>query len=216
MIRLAIHRCRSQNVGSARPDDSPYSVDVLGARDAITWWPQRVTIAGVSGAGKSTLARRIASISHVPYVELDALYHGPGWTPRPDFLSDVDELIRGSTWVTEWQYGAVKNLIAARADTMVWLDLPSPLAFSRVLRRTVRRRLRRQQLWNGNVEPRFRTIITDRDHILRWAIRTRNKLRTSVPHLEREFPHLWIVRLRSQREVDDWIGALSQRVQRDG
>lgn len=50
-----------------------------------------------------------------------------------------------------------------------------------VVRRTVVRRLRRVVLWNGNVEPPLRTIITEQDHIVRWAWRTRPAPSTFLP-----------------------------------
>ena len=74
-----------------------------------------------------------------------------------------------------------------------------------MVRRTVRRRLGREALWNGNVEPPLRTFFTDREHIVRWSIATRNKYRTRIPGLGAAYPHLVIVRLRSPREVDAWL-----------
>ncbi|NII40451.1 adenylate kinase family enzyme [Curtobacterium flaccumfaciens] len=64
----------------------------------------------------------------------------------------------------------MRQLLAERADTLVWLDLPKPVAFVRLLRRTVRRRLQRTALWNGDVEPPLWTFCTREDHILRWGI----------------------------------------------
>lgn len=43
--------------------------------------------------------------------------------------------------------------------------------------------LRREELWNGNVEAPLRTFFTDRGHIVRWAIRTRRKYTELMPHL---------------------------------
>ena len=40
----------------------------------------RILIKGGSGSGKSTLGRALAHHIGVPYVELDALHHGPNWT----------------------------------------------------------------------------------------------------------------------------------------
>lgn len=172
--------------------------------------PRRILVAGVSGVGKTTLARQVAAVLGVPHVEIDALFHGPDWTPREQFLADVRELARREAWITEWQYSSARPLLAARADLMVWLDLPYfSVALPRVVRRTVRRRVRRDVLWNGNVEPPLWTFLTNREHIVRWSFSTRNTCRALMSRLERERPDLPVVRLRSSRDVIEWRRALA-------
>ncbi|WP_420622659.1 hypothetical protein [Candidatus Poriferisodalis sp.] len=61
-------------------------------------------MAGATGVGKSTLARQVGAHLALPYVEIDALYHGPEWQPRPTFRDDVIALAAEDQWVTEWQY----------------------------------------------------------------------------------------------------------------
>ena len=168
--------------------------------------PQRVVVAGVSGAGKTTLARRIAEVVGAPHTEIDALFHGPGWVPRASFLDDVRALVAGPTWTTEWQYAAARPLLLERADLLVWLDLPfATVTLPRLVRRTVRRRLRREVLWNGNVAPPLRTILTDPQHVVRFAVAGRHKNRDRVPGLEALCPGLTVVRLRSRAEVEHWL-----------
>jgi adenylate kinase family enzyme len=88
---------------------------VLGPDDPLPRRPRRVLVAGASGAGKTTVAGRVAAVLGVPHVELDSLYHGPGWVPRPEFEADVYAFTAGPAWVTEWQYTKVRPLLAARA-----------------------------------------------------------------------------------------------------
>ena len=179
---------------------------MLGFGDRLPFRPRRVVVAGVSGTGKTTLAARISSVLGAPHTEIDALYHGPNWTPREEFVEDVRALAQGDSWTTEWQYSSARPILAERADLVVWLDLPFlSVTLPRVLRRTMRRRLRREVLWNGNVEPPLRTFFTDREHILRWAFSTRNRYSVLISQLHEEHPALLVVRLGTPREVQAWL-----------
>jgi hypothetical protein len=80
-----------------------------------------------------------------------------------------------------------------------------------VIRRTMRRRLGRQMLWNGNLEPPLWTILTDREHIVRWAWSTHHKTATRVAALLEEYPDLVVVRLTSRSDVERWFAGPLQR-----
>ena len=182
---------------------------MLSARQTLPGpTPARVLVAGVSGVGKTTVARRIGEKLGLPHTEIDSLFHGPNWTPRSAFDAEVRELVARPAWVTEWQYSSARPVLAARADLLVWLDLPFRVTLARVIRRTLRRARTRETLWNGNVEPGLWHAVTDAEGIIVWAVKTRKKYRREVPALEAEHPGLAIVRIRSQREADAWLSRL--------
>ena len=176
----------------------------MPAQDA----PRRILVAGVSGSGKTTLARRIGERLDIPHVEIDALYHGPGWVPRASFGADVEAFVAQDAWVTEWQYAAARPLLLARADLVVWLDLPTWRTMWQVTRRTVSRRVRRTELWNGNREGPLLGVVAERDHIVRWAWRTRHKYRDLPAVVAAQRPGLPVVRLRSHAEAQAWLASL--------
>ncbi len=177
----------------------------LGAVDPLPHPPRRVAVAGTSGSGKTTVAARVASILAVPHVELDGLHHGPGWVPRPQFEADVRALADRPAWVTEWQYPAARPLLAERADLLVWLDLPRRVVMRQIVLRTVRRRVRREVLWNGNVEAPLHTVLTDPGHVVRWAWTSYPRTADQVRAAQQQHPGLVVVRLRSRREVRRWL-----------
>lgn len=186
---------------------------MLDSHSPLLHAPRRVLVAGVTGVGKSTLCRRLAGVLGLPYVELDSLYHGPNWVPLAGFEDSVDELIGAPSWVSEWQYSAVRERMLERADTLLWLDYPRSVALGRLIKRTIARRIRREVLWNGNVEPPLRTFFTDPDaNIIRWEMKTHAALRGVVPALLARAPQLQIVRFGSQRELEAWLaGPLAAR-----
>jgi adenylate kinase family enzyme len=178
---------------------------VLGPTDGLPARPQRALVAGTSGAGKTTLAGAIGRVLGIPHVEIDALFHGPAWTPRPEFEADVLAFSSGPSWVTEWQYDVVRPLLLDRADLLVWLDLPRGQVLRQVTRRTLRRRVRRVELWNGNLEPPLLTFFTDPEHIVRWAWTTHGRTGPRVAEAGRTKPELTVVRLRSRSDVRRWL-----------
>ncbi|KQU58837.1 AAA family ATPase [Rhodococcus sp. Leaf278] len=178
---------------------------ILEPNDAVSHRPSRIVVAGTSGSGKTTLSARLGSVLGIEHIEIDSLYHGPNWTPRATFESDVEELIARPSWVTEWQYEAVRDRLADRADLMLWFDLPRRTVMRQIVIRTLRRRFGRRELWNGNVEPPLHRIFFDRDHIIRWAWRTYPRTSKRVHHLNVRRPESIIVRFESHREVDAWI-----------
>ena len=178
---------------------------LLGAVDPLPVRPSRVLVAGTSGAGKTTLARAVASRLDLPHTELDALFHGPDWSVVPTFADDVRALAAGERWVTEWQYDDARPILLARCDLLVALDLPRRVVMTRLTRRTVRRSVRRERLWAGNVEAPLRTVLTERNHILRWAWRTHGHLAGRVADAAAARQDLPVVVLRSPRDVRAWL-----------
>lgn len=134
---------------------------------------QRVSVLGISSAGKSTLAAELATIIGGEHIELDSMFHQPGWTelPRDEFRAQIVERMAASDrWVTDGNYSMVADLIWEQADTIVWLDLPKRYVRTRVIRRTVSRLVRRTELWNGNKErPQNFLRLDPHESVIVWA-----------------------------------------------
>lgn len=178
---------------------------MLRGDDPLPHHPRRVVVTGGSGAGKSTLAVALAARLGAPYHELDALYHGPGWVPRPEFVDEVTAFAATEVWVCDWQYSAVRALLLGRADLLVWLDPPRTRVIRQLARRTVIRRLRGVELWNGNREPPLWTVLTNPEHILRWGWRAHTRVEPRVCAVLAAPAPPVVVRLRSRREIRAWL-----------
>jgi len=169
---------------------------------------RRIVIAGVSGNGKTTLGRRLAQKLGVPFTELDALMHQPGWVPAETetFRLEVEAVMDASNgWVLDGMYQAqLGDLVLRRADTLVWLDQPLPLVLSRLVRRVVTDIVTKRDLFNGNRQT-WRFAFFTRDSLISFAIKSHLKRRREWPAAIGAPPNLEIVRLRSPREVERWL-----------
>jgi adenylate kinase family enzyme len=183
---------------------------LLGPDDPLPALPERILVNGNAGAGKTTLAAALGAQLGLPHTELDSLFHGPGWEPRAEFLDDVGALVAGDRWIAEYQYGEAQPLLLARADLMLWLDPPRRVSMWRVIRRTLRRRFRREVLWNGNVEGPLHHIFRDPEHIIRWAWTSHPRAAQRIDLVLRERPELPVVRLRDEAGIARWRASLAQ------
>ena len=172
---------------------------------------RRIAVRGATGSGKSTFARELARRLDLPYVELDALHHGPGWreAAAEELRAKVEAALddeRG--WVVDGNYDSkLGTLVRDRAQLIVWLDLPLRITFPRLLRRTVRRARSREELWNGNRET-WRGSFLSRESILLWLLRTHWRHRREWPE---RFAGRELVRLRTPREAREWLQAREVR-----
>ena len=171
---------------------------------------ERVWVVGNSGSGKTTVARAIAGASGSPHMELDAVFHQPGWTELPveEFRARVGAFVAAERWVVDGNYAAVADLVWRTADTVVWIDLPRRVVMRRLARRTLSRALRRTELWNGNREPlRNFTSLKPERSILVWAW-TRHDLyrsRYEEAMVSGAWPRVRFERLRSRRAVEEFV-----------
>jgi adenylate kinase family enzyme len=175
---------------------------------------------GCSGSGKTTLAAALARQLRAPHVELDAMYHQPGWTELPDeeFKSRVDLATTPDRWVVDGNYSSVHDVIWTKADTIVWFDLPLFLVLSRTIRRTLRRVVTREELWNGNREP-FSNLwsLNPERSIIAWAATRHGVYRRRYLAAENDprWSGLQFVRLRSQGEADTLVAAATSGAERE-
>jgi adenylate kinase family enzyme len=170
---------------------------------------RRLAVVGCTGAGKSTLARAVAERAGVPHVELDGLYHQPGWTPLdPDvFRARVRAELARPAWVVDGNYTAsLGELVLDAADTIAWVDPPRRRVMRQVIGRTLRRGLLRESLWNGNRESLSQLWKTSpEDNLVLWAW-------TRFPHYRARYGELAardprVVRLATRREVAAFVDA---------
>jgi adenylate kinase family enzyme len=97
----------------------------------------RISVIGTSGSGKTTLARELSDRLNIPHIELDALHWGPNWTPTPAeaLRPRVAAAVAGESWTTCGNYGAIRDVIWSRADTIIWLDYSMSTVLWQIIRK---------------------------------------------------------------------------------
>ena len=173
---------------------------------------QRINVTGTSCSGKTTLARALADRLELPHVELDALFWGAGWEPRPpeQFRADLKAALSAEAWVADGGYQAARDITWRRVDTVVWLDYPLRTVLARWAARTVRRLRTGEELWpgTGNRETLARAI--GRESLLWWILRTHRGRRRRTAARLAERPEIRVVRLRSPGAARRWLAGVSR------
>ncbi|NOX29743.1 MAG: hypothetical protein GXP35_06810 [Actinobacteria bacterium] len=180
---------------------------------------KRVSFVGSSGAGKTTLAMAVAARIGVEHIELDGIFHQADWTqlPADEFVEQItartnDAVKRTGGWTADGNYNTqTAGLVQRLADTIVWIDTSKPRVMYRVIKRTLRRAILREELWNGNREPWTNLYAWDpAKNIIRWAWTTHasTKARYETMSSDGSWDHAEVVRLTTPTEVAAWLAAL--------
>jgi adenylate kinase family enzyme len=176
----------------------------------------RAVVIGSSGSGKTTVARKLAEVLDVPHLEMDSVFHRYGLADEAHdhFLPTLDAFSDRLRWVMDGNYTShgVRDVVWPKADTFVWIDLPRRTVMSRVVRRTVRRTLLREELWPGVYEPMSNLYSLDPyQNIIVWTWtrhgHVREKYETAAT--DGTWDHATVYRLRSQAEVDAFLDSVS-------
>ena len=138
--------------------------------------PQRVMIIGGAGSGKSTAARMIGEALDLPVFYIDREVHWlPGWVERAraEKMPIIEAIVAQERWVFEGGHSESYDRRAARAELLIWLDIPVWLRIYRVVLRALR--------YNGRSRPDMADDcdeqITRLPEFLRFILRTRRPSR---------------------------------------
>ena len=163
---------------------------------------KRVAVIGNSGAGKSTLAAALSQRTGLPFIASDPFYWEHGWqAATPDAVRQrVTQATAGDAWVLDGNFVSERDIVWARADTIIWLDYPLALILWRVCRRNLGWLLTRQAVWSGNRMNWSRAWSG-----IHHARRTFAQKQATYPAFLAEFSHLILLRFRSPREANQWM-----------
>ena len=162
---------------------------------------RRVMIIGAPGSGKSTLARALGDRLGLPVHHMDHIHHLPGWVqrPTPDRVAMARAVEEQEAWVFEGGLSLTYPTRTARADLVLFLDLP---VWQRLWR--VARRIRR---YHGTVRPDMAPGCPEQVSLefLWWIVSTARRNRARDAALIAALPPGKGLTLRSQRAIDRFL-----------
>ena len=176
---------------------------------------KRIVIVGKSGAGKTTLATQLADRLNLTNIELDGISWQANWVNllKHEMRERVDEALPVvGHWIADGNYiRSVHDIVWVRADTLIWLDYSLPVALLRVLRRTIGRVVKREELWNGNRETlRHHLSFDPNQNLFLWTVLMHKQHRNDFPALfeQPEYSHLNVLRFCTPKETEQWLRGL--------
>ncbi|HKS26659.1 MAG TPA: DNA topology modulation protein [Pyrinomonadaceae bacterium] len=168
---------------------------------------KKVLVIGPGGAGKSTFARRLGELLGIEVLHLDKFYWHPGWveTPKPEWLKQVEEMVKGDAWIMDGNYSGTLDVRLEACDTVVFMDMPRTLCLRRVIKRALMyRKTSRPDVAEGCQEKLNLEFLL---WIWNYPRRSRPKI---VRMLEARQGEKRIVWLRSPAEVESFLATCAE------
>jgi adenylate kinase family enzyme len=168
----------------------------------------KIVIIGSCGAGKSTLARNLDSKLDMKVFHLDRVFWQRGWIQKSmDTRIDILQgFVREKRWIIEGNYLSSSELHLEMADTIIFLDITTLVCLVRILKRNLAyRRPSRRDIPKGCTD---KLTLRRVWKVLTFTFHGRRTLKQKL----RNYQSKKIIRLRSDKEVEDFLARLELHV----
>ena len=148
---------------------------------------------------------------------MDRLYWKPNCQEPNDeeFFSILEQALTGDAWVLDGNYTQTTHIKWPRANLVVWIDYSFPLTLYRVIKRSILRAWKKQELWPGTGNRESFTRLFSKDSMVLWTLShyASNKGKFDELMATESYAHIEFVRLRSPKEAAALIQNLTNRNQ---
>lgn len=173
----------------------------------------RINVVGSSGSGKSTVSKSIALKLRHPVIQLDQLFWRQDWTfvTEDEMIALIKDKLSQPKWVLDGNFNKFEPIKWQEVQMVVWVDTPFILNLWQVFRRCIKRAISQEEVWEGSgCRESFRRSFFSKDSIILWVLKTWGSYRRIYSgYIEsNEYPHIKWVRLRSRKEIQNFIDSL--------
>lgn len=162
---------------------------------------KRVIVIGCGGAGKSTFSRNLSDKLDIPVYHLDKLFWNRGWisTPQDEFDNKIQELANRDKWIIDGNYIRTFDMRAERADTIIFINMPTYVCFYRVIKRRV--------MYKDKIRPDMAEGCPEGIdfEFFKWVLTYNKKIRPRILEKLKKYNDKTVIILNSEKEVKDFI-----------
>ncbi len=146
----------------------------------------------------------------LPYVEIDKIFWGPGWSMPADkvFFEKLETALSADAWVLDGNYTRTTLIKWKDVQTVIWLDYSFWVVFSRAIKRALVRAITRQELWEGTGNRESFKNLFGRDSIVWWTLKTfyPNRAKYNKCMTDINYNHIRFIKLSSPGEAQRLLG----------
>ena len=173
----------------------------------------RIAIIGNCGSGKTALSKQLNTFFELPVYHLDDLFWETDWTPTESTVwkHKMDTLVSKDKWIIDGTFEDTLSLRLARADLVIFLDIPLWRCLWRVIVRDIKRysgqrktlplKIRNQPHPPKGGEGRIRFWL----YVTFFPFRRRKKIINQLKNIMCEK-----VILCGNREIEQWLNTLKK------
>lgn len=162
---------------------------------------KRVIVIGCGGAGKSTFSKNLSNKLDIPVYHLDKFFWNKGWvsTPKDEFDNKITELINKDKWIIDGNFIRTLDKRAERADTIIFINMPTHICFYRIMKRRI--------IYRGKSRPDMAEGCQEGIdfEFFKWVLTYNKKIRPKILKKLSEYKDKDVVILNSKKEVQQFI-----------